>query len=75
MRFYGPTLRLRLLFLKSSSETIAVTSNGTTYVGRVVSVGLDDFEIVLMKSIDTLAGGCTVSINFDALSEIEELKK
>lgn len=68
--FRGPTLRQRLIGLAQASTTVTVIVDRIRFTGRVVSVDLDNFEMVLTRSTDRLPAGSIVNISFAELNAI-----
>jgi hypothetical protein len=68
--FRGPTLRQRLLGLAQSSTLVTVIVDRIPFTGRIVSVDIDNFEMVLRFATDGLPAGSIVNISFAELDAI-----
>lgn len=68
--FRGPTLRQRLLGLASASTIVTVIVDRVAFTGRIVSVDIDNFEMVLSVATNGIPAGSIVNISFAELDAI-----
>lgn len=66
----GPTFRQRLLGFARSSVVITVVAENRTFRGRVISVDIDNFEMVLTAASGTIRAGSIVNVGFRELVAI-----
>lgn len=68
--FSGPTFRQRLLGLARSSTVVRVVVDRITFQGRIISVDIDNFEMVLTAAAAGLPAGSIVNFSFARLDAI-----
>lgn len=68
--FRGPTFRQRLLGFARAATVITVIVENTRFTGRVVSVDIDNFEMVLTTASSGIPAGAIVNVSFIELSAI-----
>lgn len=68
--FRGPTFRQRLIGFARASTIITVLISRVRFTGRVISVDIDNFEMVLTRATDGFRAGSIVNISFRELEAI-----
>lgn len=68
--FLEPEFRRNMLGIARNFEIVSALVDGVSFVGRVVNVGVNDFELALISPVLNLPAGSIVNISFSELGAL-----